>query len=217
MAKAHLALLAALMGLWPWARAFGGETGALYQNAFAKAEVGKVPEGMLVLDGAFAVGEADGNRFLELPGAPLESFGVLFGPTEKENIAVSARIFGTRKGRRYPTFAVGLNGVGGYRLQVSPGKKELELYRGDEDQASAAFAWTADEWTHLKLRVRKTGQGGWKVEGKAWREGKPEPAAWAIAIDEKEEPKPGRAGVFGSPFAETPIRFDDLVVERVPD
>jgi hypothetical protein len=55
---------------------------------------------------------------------------VLFGPTETADVQVSARIHGTGKGRRYPTFGVGLSGVGGYRLQVSPAKKLVELYRG---------------------------------------------------------------------------------------
>src|SRR6185503_16980334 len=85
----------------------------LYTNGFDKAELEKVPDDMLVLDGGFAVKEESGNKFLELPGAPLETFGVLFGPTEASGLAVSARIQGMGKGRRFPTFAVGLNGVGG--------------------------------------------------------------------------------------------------------
>ena len=88
------------------------EQKSLYENNFDKAELNKVPDDFLVLDGQFAVKEEGGERFLELPGAPLDTFGVLFGPTEKEGDAVSARIFGTGKGRRYPTFAVGLNGQG---------------------------------------------------------------------------------------------------------
>src|SRR6266536_3558957 len=61
----------------------------LYQNNFEKAEIGKVPDEFLVLDGQFAVKEENGNKFLELPGAPLDTFGVLFGPSEKEGRAVS--------------------------------------------------------------------------------------------------------------------------------
>jgi hypothetical protein len=50
------------------------------------------------------------------------------------------------------------------------------------------------------------------VEGKAWAAGTPEPAAWNITFETKEEPSSGRAGIWGSPFAGTPIRFDDLDV-----
>src|SRR5947207_3757371 len=101
-----------------------------YENNFEKADLNKVPDDMLVLEGAFAVREEGGNKFLELPGAPLDTFGLLFGPSESADIEVSARVYGTGKGRRFPTFALGLNGVSGYKLQVSPGKKLLELYKG---------------------------------------------------------------------------------------
>src|SRR5258708_672354 len=43
----------------------------LYENNFEKAEIGKVPDDLLVLEGAFVVQEESGNKFLELPGAPL--------------------------------------------------------------------------------------------------------------------------------------------------
>src|SRR3954454_19115309 len=84
---------------------------ALYSNNFETAEVDKVPDDMLVLDGNFAVKQEDGNKFLELPGAPLDTFGVLFGPTTNANVAVAAKIYSTGKGRRYPVFGVGLNGA----------------------------------------------------------------------------------------------------------
>src|SRR5436305_1388237 len=70
------------------------QTNVLYHNDFEKAEVGKVPADFLVLDGGFAVKEEGGNKFLELPGAPLESFGVQFGPAEISDLSVCARING---------------------------------------------------------------------------------------------------------------------------
>src|SRR5438067_11448912 len=102
------------------------ENKPLFENNFEKAELDKVPDDLLVLEGAFAVKAEGGNKFLELPGAPLDTFGLLFGPTESTNVAASARVYGTGKGRRFPTFGLGLNGVGGFKLQVSPGKKLLE-------------------------------------------------------------------------------------------
>src|SRR3954464_13597773 len=98
------------------------EQGPLYQNDFEKAEVGKLPADFLVLDGGFTVKEESGNKFLELPGSPLDSYAVQFGPTESTNCPVSARINAAAKGRRFPVFGVGLNGVAGYKLQVSPAK-----------------------------------------------------------------------------------------------
>ena len=193
------------------------EAKPLYENDFENAALDKVPDDFLVLDGQFAAKEEGGNKFLELPGAPLDTFGVLFGPTEKEGTAVSARIFGTGKGRRYPTFAVGLNGQGtsAYRLQVSPAKKALELFKGDEVKATVPYEWQSGSWTRLRLQVRKVNDGQWKVEGKVWTD--KEPTAWLVSFDEREQPVAGRASIWGSPYATTPIRFDDLKVASATD
>lgn len=188
----------------------------LYEMNFEQAEAGKVPEGFLVVDGAFEVKEEGGNKFLELPGAPLDSFGVLFGPTEKSDVSVSARIRSTNKGRRYPAFGVGLNGQSGYRLQVSPGKKALEIYKGDLVVAGVPYEWKSGEWTMFQFQIVKAGDV-WKLAGKAWVQGATEPAQAMVAYDEKEEPSPGRASIWGNPFATTPIQFDDLAVRSVPE
>ena len=184
----------------------------LYENNFEKAELQKVPDDMMVMDGGFAVREENGNKFLELPGAPLETFGVLFGPTEPTGISVNARVFGTGKGRRFPAFAVGLNGVGGYKLQVSPAKKLLELYRSDVVLASVPFNWESGSWTLLRLQSRKTNNGQFSIQGKAWKHGSPEPSTWQISHTDKTETPPGRPSIWGAPFSGTPICFDDLKV-----
>src|SRR5882724_7184524 len=100
--------------------AFSAHGQILYENNFEKEPVGKVPEDFLILDGGFAVKEEAGNKFLELPGSPLDSYSVQFGPTECSNIVVSARIKSTAKGRRFPTFGVGLNGIVCFSVQPSP-------------------------------------------------------------------------------------------------
>ena len=188
----------------------------LYEMNFEQAEVGKVPEDFLVLDGAFEVKQEDGNKFLELPGAPVDGFGVLFGPTEKSGVSVSARIRGTNHGRRYPAFGVGLNGQSGYRLQISPGKKALEIYKGDLVVASVPYEWKSGEWTMFQFQIVKAGEV-WKLAGKVWVQGVAEPAQAMVSYDEKEEPSAGRASIWGNPFATTPIQFDDLVVRSVPE
>src|ERR1044071_8341062 len=192
------------------------QTKALYENNFEKAELNKVPDEFLVLDGQFAVKEEGGNKFLELPGAPLDTFGILFGPTETEGIRVSARIFGTAKGRRYPTFAVGLNGQGtsAYKVQVSPAKKAVELFKGDDVKASTQYEWQSGTWTRLRLQVRKVKGGEWKVEAKAWPDGSKEPDGWLVSYEEKEPSIAGKASVWGSPFATTPIWFVFLLEIR---
>src|SRR4051812_15786278 len=66
-----------------------GQGTVLYENDFQKAEVGKVPEDMMVLDGNFSVKAEGTNKFLELPGAPLDSFAVQFGPAETNSLSLS--------------------------------------------------------------------------------------------------------------------------------
>ena len=137
-------------------------------------------------------------------------------PRKKDGLCVTARIFwhGQRAGV-IQTFAVSLNGVGGYKLQVSPAKKALELYRGDDLKATVPFEWKSGTWTLIKLQVRLISDGAWKVEGKAWEQAGKEPDAWAINFDEKEAPTAGRASIWGMPYSGTPIWFDDLVVTPV--
>ena len=187
----------------------------LYQNNFTTNEVSKLPDEMLLLDGGFAVQDVSGNKVLQLPGAPLDTFGVLFGPTEAANLSLSARVHSAKKGRREPAFAIGLNGNAGYKLQVSAAKKLLELYKGDDVIAKEPFTWESDSWTMLKLQVRKVKDGEFVIEGKAWKQGAPEPEKWTVTATENAEPNAGRASIWGNPFAGTPIDFDDLVVSAV--
>ncbi len=195
--------------------AFAEDAKPLYENNFESGKVGEIPSEFLVLDGAYAVQEDGGNKFLELPGSPLETFSVLFGPTQAEGISVSARIFGTGKGRRFPTFSIGLNGNAGYKLQVSPAKDLIELYKGDAVKASVPFKWTSAKWARLQLGVHPGKDGIWKIEGSIWPDGTALPSTPTIVFEEKDKPAPGRASITGCPFSNTPIRFDDLAIRAV--
>ena len=201
---------ALLMAVAP-SRAADAKT--LYENKFETTAVDSLPDGFLALEGDFKVKEAAGHKVLELPGAPAESYyGVLFGPATNWGVSVSARVFGTNKGRRLPSFGVGLNGGSGFRLRVSPSKQALELYHGEDLNTNAPFVWKSGAWTLLRLQVRASGGQSWKVEGKAWLEGTPEPADWMISWDESTAPPNGKASVWGTPYSGTPIWYDDLKV-----
>lgn len=208
----------------PWLRlltlvvAVAGPLGAAdakptYANDFSQAAPGPLPDGEFsVLDGAFEI-KADGaQRFVELPGSPLETFGVLFGPTQVDGVQAAARMSGTKQGRRLPTFALGLNGAGGYRLQVSPAKNQIELFKGDDAKASATFTWESGAWIQLRLQVRQVKAGLWRIEGKAWIDGQPEPAGWQVITEDTTAPAAGRASFWGAPYSGTPIRFGQLKV-----
>lgn len=199
---------------WSMNSAVLGADDLPYHQDFEKETVGKVPTNFLVLDGAFTVKEESGNKLLELPGSPLDTYAVQFGPAEAENVSVTACIRSTAKGRRYPVFGVGLNGVSGYRLQLSAAKKAIELYKDQALKSTVEYEWKSGSWTSLRLQVRRLADGVWKIEGRAWTKGAQEPSTWLISVEDKEQPQTGRASIFGSPFSGTPIQFDDLRVER---
>jgi hypothetical protein len=205
--------LSAGSGLSP--QACAADAAPVYQNDFEKASVGNVPEDLLVLDGAFGVAKTDQGQVLELPGSPLETYGVLFGPAETSGLSAQARFHGTSKGRRFPVFGIGLNGVGGHRLRVAAAKKTIELCKGDEIIASAPFTWESGTWTVLRLELVKSTDGTLVARGKAWKHGSPEPTAWGIEHKSPTEMPPGRPSIWGSPYAGTPIQFDDLRVDKV--
>ncbi len=184
----------------------------VYSEDFSKTDVGSVPEDFIVIEGNFAVREEDGERFLELPGAPLDSFMAMFGPAHKENWGVQARFHGTSTGRKYPVFAVSLSGLAGYRLSLAPAKRALEILRDQEVQASVPYQWKSGTWTILRLQLRRAAPDRWVLEGKAWAEGSPEPSDWLISWEETSEPIEQRPAIWGMPYSGTPIRFDDLAV-----
>ena len=186
----------------------------LYQTNFEKTKTGEVPEDFLVLDGDFAVKQSNGNKYLELPGAPLDAFGFMFGPSARHGNEISARMFGTKKGRRYPVFGIALNGVNGYRLQVAPAKRAIELLKGSAVVAKVPFRWGGGEWLRLALRVEQTGTAEWTITGKVWPDGKKAPTKPTITHKEAKEPRNGKPPIWGSPYSGTPIRYDDIVVKK---
>ena len=186
----------------------------LYQNDFEKVEAGKPPDELAVLDGNFEVKADATNKFLELPGAPLDTFSVQFGSAETNALSVSASIRSSARGRRFPSFGIGLYGVSGFKLQFSGGKKCLELYKDQALLASVPFEWKSGDWTVLRLLAHPGTNDIWQIQGKAWPQGAPEPPSWTVSAEHKPDSLlSGRASLSGSPFSGTPIQFDNLKVE----
>ena len=182
-----------------------------YFNDFSKAEVGKVPDDLMVLDGTFAVRDVEGDKCLELEGTPIGTFGVLFGPAALTTCEVSARIWAQPTGKRFPEFGIGANDAGGYKVFVLPGRSLIELRKGDDAVASARFAWKASSWTDFKLRVSGSGSS-WSIKGKVWKHGDREPADWMVTAKDTTAPTPGRASIWANDYSEKPVRFDDIKV-----
>ena len=181
----------------------------LFEQNFDALPAGPMPKGFLALACEFSVVVDGAEHYLELPGAPLDTFGVLFGPSSADPCALEGRFWGTKSGRKFPTFGLSLRGAGGYRLQVSPGKGQLEIYKGDEPLIGVPFAWQSGTWTSLKLSMRRQGSG-WILEGSAWGEGGAPPSEPQIRVEVASDIAAGRAALWASPYSGTSIRFDDL-------
>src|SRR5215208_6214683 len=107
-------------------------SGGAYAVDFQKAQVGEVPKDLFVLNGSFSIrGEAD-NKYLELAGQPIDTFGLLFGAESGyATTDVRGRVQGTSRGKLFPEFGLGSNDAGGYKVWLVPGQNALELRKGD--------------------------------------------------------------------------------------
>jgi hypothetical protein len=186
-----------------------------YHTNFSGAEVGKLPPDVQAVTGGYKVATFENDKVLELPGEPLDVFGLLFGPAGAAEVDVRARAWSAASGRRMPEFGVGTGDVAGYRLMLLPAARRLELRRGDEPVTSVETKepWRSGTWTWLRLRVAKQANGHWAVQGKAWPADGKEPQDWQLSHDAAQPPHGGRASVWGIPFSGQPIRFDELGVE----
>src|SRR5947207_9758526 len=73
-----------------------------YRNDFQTAEEGSIPKELMIITGKFEVKKEGENKFLQLAGEPLESFGVMLGADEHSTISASIRA--TNTGKRFPEF-----------------------------------------------------------------------------------------------------------------
>jgi hypothetical protein len=193
----------------------GGDpaTAPIYSQNFENLKEGPPPDQILILNGTFTVKNIDGNMLLEMAPDPLDTNGILVGPADKNTATISARIQTTSTGKRSNEFGIGACGPGQYKLWLMPATNQLQLIKNDEVKAATPYRWTSGDWTHFKLRVSKTADGKFKIEGDAWPDGKAEPKEWMLNFEDTEAPPPGRACLFCTPYATTPARFDDILVE----
>ena len=99
---------------------------SVYFNNFEHAAKGKPGDEFTILNGDFSIREEAGNSFLELPGDPLDTFGLLFGPGDSPALDVSARIWADSAGKRLPEFGIGSNDTSGYKLWLWPANGTID-------------------------------------------------------------------------------------------
>lgn len=183
----------------------------LYKQDFDEIVVGDSPSDFLVLEGDFSVKDHDGSNVLLLPGTPLSDYGILFGPSQADGIQISARIQSERQKRLFPRIGVGLGGVNGYKLFITPSKRALEIVKGKETVESIPFKWQSGKWAQYRFQIRKVDEQ-WVIEGKAWH-GTEEPKEWMIVHKTEDQPVASKPSIWGTPYSSQDIYFDDIVVK----
>jgi outer membrane protein assembly factor BamB len=92
-----------------------------------------------------------------------------------------------------------------YSLVLFGNAQKLELQPWQANPAMtvavAPFAWKAEVWYRLKLRVENLKDGTTRVQGKVWPRDEPEPAAWTVEKIDKIGHKHGAPGIYADALA----------------
>ena len=185
----------------PWSETF---------DAFAD---GAVPPGWInAVAGKYTVVTLDGQKVLQK--APDESIfqrGRMFiGPGDWSNYTIEADVRVATRRRQIGDIGITAQR---YTLVLYGNSQQLKLEPWEPETqrtVEVAFAWKADAWYHLKLRVENMPNGQVRARGKAWPTGEPEPAQWMIDKVDPIGNRQGAPGVFA--FAQFGAYLDNLKV-----
>ena len=169
----------------PWTETFESYADGAILPGWVNATAGRV-----------VVATLDGQKVLQKE--PLETLfkraRVFIGPTSLSNYSFEADV-------RAPTRRRQMGDVGitaqRYTLVLYGNSQRLKIEGWEPETTrtvTVPFAWKADTWYRLKLRVENLANGSVRAQGKAWPVGEAEPSAWTI---EKVEPNGNREGAPG--------------------
>ncbi|WP_265595797.1 hypothetical protein [Verrucomicrobium sp. BvORR106] len=176
-------------------------------------EEGEPPAEVFVVEGKFSIAAKDGNKGIQIGVGELVEANALLGDSARGSASIEAKVFASKQGRSFPRFAIGVHGQSGYRLTVFPAKKELQLIKQEEVVKSIPYTWTSDAWLKMKLEAKKVAEGKWTVTGKVWPATEAEPAEAQFMVEDTTLKGQGKCSIWGTPFSNTPILFDDVKVE----
>jgi hypothetical protein len=118
------------------------------------------------------------------------------GPVDWSNYTFEADVRGTTRRRQMTDIGITAQR---YSLVIYGNSQQLKIEPWEpETQRSPVvpFAWKADTWYHLKLRVENLADGKVRARGKAWEAGQPEPPAWMIDMTDQMGNHHGAPGFF---------------------
>ncbi|MEQ1751059.1 MAG: hypothetical protein ABL974_16640 [Prosthecobacter sp.] len=174
---------------------------------------GEVPKEVFVVDGTVKITAKDGNKAIMIGGTPIVDASAQLAVSAAGESSIQAKVFASKRGRSVPKFGISVHGMSGYRLLINAAKKQLELVKGEAVTASVPYTWTSETWVQMKLEVKRGVGDAWVITGKAWAADASEPAEPSIKHADKDLKGQGKAGVWATPYAETPIYFDDIEVK----
>jgi hypothetical protein len=168
-----------------------------WTESFEAYSDGAVPPGWInAVAGKYSVVTLDGQKVLQK--APdntiFKRLRAFIGPADWSNYTFEADVRGTTRRRQMTDIGITAQR---YSLVLYGNRQQLKLEPWEPETARSAtvpFAWKADAWYHLKLRVENTADGKVRALGKAWEVGQAEPAGWMI---DKIEPLGNRRGAPG--------------------
>jgi len=172
-----------------------------WTETFESYADGAVPPGWVnAVTGKYAVATLDGQKVLQKPADEtiFQRLRMFMGPVDWSNYTIEADVrVNTRRrqmgdigvtAQRYTLVLYG----SGQQLKLEPWEPETER------TVTVPFAWEADKWVHLKLRVENLPNGSVRARGKAWPAGQAEPAAWMIDKTDPIGNRHGAPGIFAA-------------------
>jgi hypothetical protein len=146
--------------------------------------------------GKFSVTTVDGQKVLQK--APdntiFKRLRAFIGPVDWSNYTFEADVRSNTRRRQMADIGITAQR---YTLVLYGNSQQLKLEPWEPETqrtVTVPFAWKADAWYHLKLRVENMPDGKVRARGKAWPTGQAEPAEWMI---DKIDPIGNREGAPG--------------------
>ena len=188
-----------------------------WKEGFDSYADGAAPPGWVnTTAGQLSVTTLDGQKVIEKK--PLETLfkraRFFIGPTTWSNYTIEADV-------RTPTRRRQMGDVGitaqRYSLVLYGNSQRMKIEPWEPETTrtkSAAFAWKADTWYRLKLRVENLPNGQVRARGKAWATGSPEPAEWMLDMADPIGNREGAPGFFID--AQFGAYIDNLAITQNP-
>jgi outer membrane protein assembly factor BamB len=168
-----------------------------YTETFDSYADGAVPAGWInAVAGKFSVTTLDGQKVLQKTpdNTIFKRLRAFIGPTDWSNYTFEADVRGTTRRRQMSDIGITAQR---YSLVLYGNAQQLKLEPWEPETQRTVhvpFAWKADTWYHLKLRVENLPDGKVRARGKVWPTGEAEPAEWMI---DKTDPTGNRQGAPG--------------------